>query len=146
MEWQVQLSELNYDLRETEAINKVVSSKWLTMGPEVDCFEKEFSAKLNFQSQGVFVSSATAGLHLILMGLGIGCNDEVIIPGLTFVSDANVILQLGAVPIFADCDSLENFNVSTRSILSKVTPKTKAIIVVHFAGYPMESNLSLAVN
>jgi dTDP-4-amino-4,6-dideoxygalactose transaminase len=138
MDWKIQLSELNYDWKEADSVRMVIESEWLTMGNLSIQFEKAFQDFIGHQHQGVFVSSATAGLHLILMALGLKPGDEVILPALTFVSDANVVLQLGATPIFCDSISLENFNISEQSIIEKVTEKTKCIIIVHFAGYPMD--------
>ena len=138
MDWTIQLCELNYGKEETEAVNRVLISEWLTMGMECEEFEKEFTHYIGHSQQGVFVSSATAALHLILMGHGVGPRDEVIVPALTFVSDANVIAQLGAKPVFADSTSLLNFNVSIEDILAKITHRTKAIVVVHFAGFPQD--------
>ena len=136
--WKIQLSELFHDHREKEAVNEVLDSGWLSMGERSATFEERFSAFIGLEHPSVFVSSATAGLHLALMALDIGEGDEVIIPGLTFVSDANVVTNLGATPVLADSVSINNFNVSTEAIVSKITKKTKAIIVVHFAGFPME--------
>lgn len=138
MDWKIQLSELNYDQKEAESVLNVIESEWLTMGNLSIQFEQEFQNFIGHKNQGVFVSSATAGLHLILMALGLKPGDEVILPALTFVSDANVVLQLGAKPIFCDSVSIENFNASEHSIIEKITDKTKAIIIVHFAGYPMD--------
>lgn len=138
MDWKVQLCELNYDEDEVHAVNRVLRNEWLTMGEETSEFEAEFTQLIKHENKGVFVSSATAGLHLILMALGIKQNDEVIIPGLTFVSDANVVAQLGARPVFADSVSLDNLNVSVDHIVSKITSNTKAIVIVHFAGFPMD--------
>ncbi|MDC1247404.1 DegT/DnrJ/EryC1/StrS family aminotransferase [Amylibacter sp.] len=138
MSWKIQLSELNYDDKEIESVRNVIQDEWLTMGKLSNQFEKEFQNYIEHENKGVFVSSATAGLHLILMSLGIKSGDEVILPALTFVSDANVVLQLGATPIFCDSISLQNFNVCEQSIIDNITERTKAIIVVHFAGYPMD--------
>lgn len=138
MDWKIQLSELNYDHKEAESVRNVIESEWLTMGNLSIQFEQDFQNFIAHKNQGVFVSSATAGLHLILMGIGLKPGDEVILPALTFVSDANVILQLGAKPIFCDSVSIKNFNASEHSIIEKVTDKTRAIIIVHFAGYPMD--------
>ena len=140
MNWKIQLSELNFDEQELAAVNEVLSSGWLSMGERCSAFERRFSEFVGSQEQSVFVSSATAGLHLALMALDVAEGDEVIIPGLTFVSDANVVVQLGAKPILADSVSLANFNASVDDIVSKITQKTRAIIIVHFAGFPM--NLS----
>ena len=79
MEWQVQLCELNYDRRELNAVNSVIESGWLTMGPIVAEFEKGMQKFLCAKHQGIAVSSATAGLHLILMNMEVGPGDEVII-------------------------------------------------------------------
>lgn len=137
MDWKIQLSELNYDNKEKVAVERILSREWLTMGETVLEFEEKFSRFLGEDVFSVAVSSATASLHLLLMAIDIGVGDEVIIPGLTFVSDANVVMQLGARPIFADANSVTDFNVSVDSIIKNVTEQTKAIIVVHFAGYPM---------
>lgn len=138
MDWRYQLSELNYSQEERDAVNEVIESRWITMGPEVKNFEDEFTEFLGGAFDSVAVSSATAALHLILMEAGIGPGDEVILPALTFVSDANVVRQLGAIPVFADSESLLDLNVSIDSIKRKFSSKTKAIIVVHFAGYIKE--------
>ena len=138
MDWAVQLCELNYGEEEIQAVGKVLQRKWLTIGEETIKFETEFAKFIGSKNPGVFTSSATAGLHLILMALGIKRNDEVIIPGLTFVSDANVVVQLGASPIFVDSTSLVDLNASYEAIIGAVTEKTKAIVIVHFAGFPMD--------
>jgi dTDP-4-amino-4,6-dideoxygalactose transaminase len=137
MNWAVQLCELNYDSNERVAVGKVLLSEWLTMGSLSNQFETEFQEYLGHRNQGIFVSSATAALHLILMSLGVSKGDEVILPALTFVSDANVVVQLGATPVFADSIGVTNFNVSPNAIIDKITKKTKAIVLVHFAGFPL---------
>ncbi len=70
--------------------------------------------------------------------LDVGAGDEVIIPALTFVADANVVRLVGATPVLADCASMEDWNVSAESIARKITPRTKAVIVVHYAGFPCD--------
>lgn len=136
--WKVQLSELNYDEKEQSAIRDVLKSEWLTMGERSITFEKEFSKFLGHKTQGIFVSSATAALHLILMHLGVGQRDEVIIPGLTFISDANVVRQLNAKVVFVDSKSKIDFNISLSQIKKSVTKNTKCVVIVHFAGFPCE--------
>lgn len=134
--WKTQLFELDYCSREKEAALGVLDRRWLTMGEEVEKFESEFSDFIGDGVESIAVSSCTAALHLSLLALGVGAGDEVIIPSLTFVAAANVVLAVGATPVFADCRSLLDWNVSTESISAKVTNNTKAIMVVHFAGYP----------
>ena len=135
--WKVQLFKLNYDQRESQAVKDVVDSGWITMGEKTKEFESAFST----YHDGVHctaVSSATAALHMSLLALGVGAGDEVIIPALTFVADINVVRMVGATPVLADCESYEDWNISARTIEQVITPKTKAVIVVHFAGYPCQ--------
>ena len=136
--WNIPLFDLDYDELEKNAVNEVLESKWLSSGAKTKEFESEFSKYLSNNALSTGVSSATAALHISLIIAGVGKNDEVIISGLTFVADANVVTMLNAEPIFCDVNSLENWNPNIEDIKEKVTEKTKAIIVVHFAGYPME--------
>jgi len=142
--WKVQLFKLNYDKRESQAVKDVVDSGWITMGEKTKEFEREFST----YHDGVHctaVSSATAALHMSLLALGISAGDEVIIPALTFVADINVVRMVGATPVLADCESYEDWNISARTIEQVITPKTKAVIVVHFAGYPCQMDEIVAL-
>lgn len=136
--WKIPLFDLNYDDQELNAAANVIRTGWLTMGDNTKGFEGAFSKFLEQKSLCTAVSSCTAALHMALIALEVEKNDEVIIPALTFVSDANVVSLVGGKVVLADCDSLENWNVSLKSIKKVVTKKTKAIIVVHFAGYPVE--------
>ena len=136
--WKVPLFDLNFDHREEAAVSAVMQTRWLTMGEQTKSFERQFSSFLGHNATSVAVSSATAALHMSLLALGIGLGDEVIVPALTFVADANVVCMVGATPVLADSESLDNWNVSAASIAEKITSKTKAVIVVHFAGYPCE--------
>lgn len=136
--WKIPLFDLDYAEEEKKAVVEVIESKWLSSGEKTKRFENEFS---NYLGQNVFstaVSSATAALHISLLIAGVKKDDEVIISGLTFVADANVVTMLNAIPVFADVNSLDDWNPNIEDIKSKVTDKTKAIIVVHFAGYPIE--------
>jgi len=135
-EWDIQLSELNYDSREKEAVNSVIKSGWLTMGENVKNFEDQFSSYLSDSTFCASVSSCTSALHLSLLAAGVKDGDEVISPSLTFVASVNAIMQTGAKPVLADCHSMDEWNVSLETIKVCVTERTKAIIVVHFAGYP----------
>ena len=135
--WKVQLFKLNYDERESQAVKDVVDSGWITMGEKTKAFENAFS-KVHDGVLSTAVSSATAALHMSLLALGIKEGDEVIIPALTFVADINVVRMVGATPILADCESYEDWNISAKSIEKVITPKTKAVIIVHFAGYPCQ--------
>ena len=134
--WNIQLFKLNFDHEEVQAVSDVVSSGWLSMGDKINEFENEFN---NYLSEGALcsaVSNGTASLHMGLLALGVKPGDEVIIPALTFVADANTVSLVGAIPVLADSNSIDDWNMSLESIEKKITAKTKAIIVVHYAGYP----------
>ena len=136
--WNIQLFKLNFDQREIEASSSVVASGWLSMGEEIKKFETDFGSFLGDGIHCKAVSNGTAALHMALLALGVGSGDEVIIPALTFVADVNVVNLVGATAILADATSLDDWNMSMNSIKAKITDKTKAIIVVHYAGYPIK--------
>ena len=136
--WKVQLFKLNYDEKESKAVKDVVESGWLTMGEKTKEFESQFSNMLGKDVKSTAVSNGTAALHMALLGLDIKEGDEVIIPALTFVADINVVKIVGATPILADCGSYDDWNITAESIEKVITPKTKALILVHFAGFPCQ--------
>lgn len=144
MEWKIPLSDIDLDDEEIEAVTKVLKSKWLSMGPVTQKFEKEFADYLGVK-HAFGVSSGTAALHIALKALGIEEGDEVIVPSLTFVATANSVLYCGAKPIFADIISLNNFNISPDDISEKITNKTKAITVVHYGGYPCDMDAIMEI-
>ena len=115
-----------------KVINKTLSQSMLTLGPQLERFEADF-CKYSKAKYAVAVSNCTAALHLSLMALGIGQDDEVIIPDLTFVADANAILACNAKPVVADINK-ENFFLSISNVKKNITKKTKAIIPVHIYG------------
>ena len=113
-------------------INRTLSQSMLTLGPQLEKFEVNF-CKYSKAKYAVAVSNCTAALHLSLMALGIGKDDEVIIPDLTFVADANAVLACNAKPIVADINK-ENFFLSISNVKKNITKRTKAIIPVHIYG------------
>jgi len=135
LNWKVPLADLNYDEQETQAVLEVLQSRWLTMGAVTQAFENEF-ARFTGARQAVAVSNATVALHLACLALGIGPGDEVIVPSLTFVASANAVLYTGAGVRFADILGPHELNISPESIERQITPHTKAILVVHYGGYP----------
>ena len=144
MERKIPLSDIDLDEEETEAVTKVLKSKWLSMGPVTQKFEDEFAKYLGVK-YAFGVSNGTAALHIAHKVLGIKEGDEVIVPSLTFVATANSVLYCGAKPVFADITSLNNFDISPDDILEKITDKTKAIIVVHYGGYPCDINAVMEI-
>jgi len=122
-----------------DAINEVVESirsGWLAMGPKTIRFEENFS-KYTGASWSLSVNSATAGLHTVLLALGIGPGDEVITTPMTFAATVNTIMFVGAKPVLADIDR-NTLNIDPDRIEKAVTKNTKAIIPVHFAGMPCD--------
>jgi dTDP-4-amino-4,6-dideoxygalactose transaminase len=136
--WKVQLFKLNFDGREADAVRRVVEGGWLTMGEQINEFEAKFGKYLGDDVLCTAVANGTAALHMALLALDVGPGDEVIIPALTFVADANAVRLVGAKPVLADCGSLDNWNVTAESIAQRITPATKAVIVVHYAGFPCD--------
>lgn len=123
-------------------LEEVLASGWLTQGPKVAAFERVF-AEQHEAAHAIAVTSCTTGLHLALVGLGVGPGDEVIVPAFTWIATANVVEQCGARPVFADV-STDDFNVIPEEILAKVTSKTRAIIPVHLFGLCADMDSLLA--
>lgn len=122
---------------EKAALSEVIDSGWITMGERVQQFEEEL-AKIHDVEDTVAVGSCTAGLHLVLHALGIGPGDEVLVPAMTFVATANCVLYVGATPVFVDIESIESPLMSLDDAAEKCTERTRAIILVHYAGYLAE--------
>lgn len=136
--WDIQLFKLNFDNREVSAASKVVEGGWLSMGENIQSFENSFGNFLGTDIYCKAVTNCTAALHMALLALDVKRGDEVIIPSLTFVADANVVNLVGAIPKLADANSLDDWNMSLKSIEKMITDKTKAVILVHYAGYPCQ--------
>lgn len=117
---------------EVEAVTRVLRSGWVGMGPETIAFENELAAFVGVPHV-VTVNSCTSALFLALVAHGIGPGDEVICPSLTWCATANVALYLGATPVFCDVDP-DTLCVTPETIASKLTPRTKAVMVVHYGG------------
>jgi len=121
---------------EIQAVNKVLRSKWITSGKKCREFEQAL-CKYTEAKHAVVLSSATSALFLLLKINGIGPGDEVITTPYTFASTANVIIHVGAVPVFADIEE-KTMNISPSDVASKITSRTRAVIPVHFAGNPAD--------
>jgi dTDP-4-amino-4,6-dideoxygalactose transaminase len=134
-ERRIPLSDLSYGPEEEAAVLRVLASRWLSSGPEVAAFESEFRDALGAK-HAVAVANGTAALHLGYLALELGPGDEVIQPALNFVAAANMTVALGCVPVLADVVSLDEPNISPREIERSVTAATKAVVVMHYGGYP----------
>lgn len=134
MDWLVPLSDLDFGAEEKEAVQRVMDRGWLAMGEITQQFEEAFSGMVGVK-HSIAVTNGTASLHLACRALGIGPGDEVIVPSLTFVATANAILYVGATPVFADITSEDNLNISVEDIERKISPRTRAIMVMHYGGY-----------
>lgn len=126
------------DITEAEiaAVTSVLHTPHLSLGPELPAFESEL-ARYHSVDHAVAVSSGTAGLHLALLTLGIGPGHDVIVPSFAFVAVANTILQVGATPVFAEIDPLP-LNLDPDAVERAITPRTRALLVVHTFGVPAE--------
>ncbi len=144
MVYKIPLFKLNFNHLEEEAVVSTLKSKWISIGPKCNEFEQDFSKMLN-SSHAISLSNCTSALHLSLLALNIKEGDEVLCPSLTFAATVNSIKYINAIPIFCDIDSVENPTISVEDIKKKITPKTKAIILMHFAGYSCDMTEIMAV-
>lgn len=121
---------------EIDEVVDSLKSGWLGTGPKVQRFEDMFKSYKGTK-HAVAVSSCTAALHLSMLALGIGPGDEVLVPTMTFAATANAVIHSGGIPVLVDCGR-ETMNIDLEDIKRKITPRTKAVIPVHFAGRPCE--------
>ncbi|MDQ1852316.1 DegT/DnrJ/EryC1/StrS family aminotransferase [Bacillus stercoris] len=128
---------------EIQEVTETLESGWLSKGPKVQQFEKEFAAFVGAK-HAVAVNSCTAALFLALKAKGIGPGDEVITSPLTFSSTANTIIHTGATPVFADIDE-NTLNIDPVKLEAAVTPRTKAVVPVHFGGQSCDMDAILAI-
>ena len=135
MEWKVPLADLAYGAEEEQAVLDVLHSRWLTMGAVTQQFEKEYAGFLGVK-HALAVSNATVALHLACLALGIGPGDEVIVPSLSFVATSNAVLYTGAQVRFADIIGPDDLTISPTAIETQITTRTRAVIVMHYGGYP----------
>jgi dTDP-4-amino-4,6-dideoxygalactose transaminase len=144
MKWRYPLSDIDLGREEEKEVLKVLRSGWLSTGPVTEKFEKAFSEYLG-AGYAIAVSNGTAALHLALASLGLREGDEIILPSLTFIAAANAVLYVGAKPVFADIVNSEGLNISPEEIEKKITKKTKAIMVMHYGGYPCDMKAILGI-
>lgn len=133
--YKIPLFELNFGVEEEQAVLDTLRSKWISTGPKTTAFETDFAGMLGVR-HALALANCTVALHLAMKILGIGTGDEVICPSLTFVATVNAIRYVDAVPVFADICGDADLTVDPQDIERKITPRTKAVVVMHYAGFP----------
>src|SRR5688572_6493985 len=132
------ITKVCFDDDDRRLVGEVLDSGWLLQGPKVASFESAFSRHLG-GGESIAVSSCTAGLHLLMLALGLKPGDEVIVPAFTWVATANVVELAGGRPVFVDID-LQTFNLCTDALAAVITPRTVGILAVHLFGRCAEMN------
>jgi len=135
--WRIPLTDVVVDAELADAVLEVVRSGWWSMGPRVEEFEQEFAGFCG-AAHGIAVANGTAALHLALLAVGCGPGDEVVVPSLNFVAAANTIKHTGAEPTFCDIVGPADLNLDPADIEAAVTSQTKALVVLHYGGYPCD--------
>jgi dTDP-4-amino-4,6-dideoxygalactose transaminase len=133
-DWLIPLGALNYGREEEDAVLRVLRSGWISMGSEVQGFEREV-AEFQRTKHAFAVANGTAALHLALLVLGITRGDEIIQPATNFVAAANMTTAMGATPVFADIISFDEPTIDPTHVEQLITAHTKAVIVMHYGGY-----------
>lgn len=144
MEFKIPLFELNFNEDEEKAVLETIRSKWISTGPKTTEFEKKFASMLN-ANHAIALSNCTVALHLALKLLDIKDGDEVICPSLTFVATVNCIRYVNANPVFADIKNPEDLTMDPEDIERKISPRTKAIIVMHYGGFSCDMKKIMSI-
>jgi perosamine synthetase len=140
----IPVNEILLNGNEKKYLLECIETGWISSeGPFVKQFEEKFAARVG-RRYGVAVSNGSVALDTAVVALGIGAGDEVILPTFTIISCAAAIVRIGAVPVVVDCDS-DTWNMNISQIEEKITPKTKAIMVVHIYGLPVDMEPLLAL-
>jgi len=137
MEWKIPLADIDFGVEEQEAVLSVLNSRWLTMGGVTREFEQAFEEYVGVK-HALAVANGTAALHMACLAADLQPGDEVIVPALTFVATANAVRYTGATPVFADIVSLDDLDLSPDQVELLITPRTKAVIVMHYGGNPCD--------
>ena len=135
--WRIPLSDIFVDDEIVTAVTKTVASGWWSAGPTVEEFEQTFAAFCGAR-HAIALSSGTAALHLALLACECGPGDEVILPSLNFVAAANAVGHAGATPVFCDIRGVGDLNLDPADVESAISPRTKAILVLHYGGFPCD--------
>ena len=138
-EWRVPLTDIVVPEQDVRAVLDCLESGWLTMGPRTQAFEDALERYVG-AGNAVTVSSGTAALHLACLAAGVGPGDEVIVPSFTFVASASAARYAGAEPVLCDVRGPQDFNIDPGDVARRITPRTRAVVAVHFCGYPADVN------
>jgi dTDP-4-amino-4,6-dideoxygalactose transaminase len=133
--WAVPLADLRVDAELLDAAGGALASGWWSLGPRVAAFEEEFAQRSGAR-HAIAVANGTAALHLALVAVGCGPGDEVVVPSLNFVAAANAIIHAGARPVFWDVHGVDDLNADPDDLAAAMTPATRAIVALHYAGHP----------
>jgi len=144
MNYKIPLFDLNFDEAEENAVLETIRSKWISTGPKTTEFENKFASMLNVK-HSIALSNCSVALHLAMKLLDIERGDEVICPSLTFVATANSIRYVDAIPVFADIKSFEDLTIDPEDVERKISPKTKAIMVMHYGGFACDMVRIMAI-
>ena len=144
MNWKVPLTDVTLGEEEALAAAEVVRSGWLSQGERVAAFEADFAAMVGVP-HAVAVNNCTVGLEVAYAAVGVVPGDEVVMPALTFVATANAARRLGATVVFADITSDDDLCVDPADVLAKVSPKTRAVVLVHYAGFAAMGREDVAI-
>ncbi len=128
------LFDLQLEEPDLDAVAETLRSGWLSMGPRTEAFEEVFAGQLGAR-HAIAVSSCTAALHLAYAAAGVGPGDQVIVPSYTFTATASAVLYCGGTPVFADIIGPGDLSIDPDEVQRLITPRTKVVVAVHFAGY-----------
>jgi dTDP-4-amino-4,6-dideoxygalactose transaminase len=142
--WRVPLSDIEVDDELANTVLDVVRSGWWSMGPQVGEFELEFASFCGAK-HALAVANGTASLHLALLAIGLEQGDEVIVPSVNFVAAANAIVHAGGKPVFCDLVGPDEPNLDPADIEAAVGPRTKAILALHYGGFPCDMDAIAAI-
>jgi len=142
--YKIPLFKLNFDEREIQAVTETIRSKWISTGPKCEELENLFIEMLDVK-YALSMSNCTDALHLSCILCNIKAGDEVLCPSLTFAASVNCIRYVGATPVFCDIVGYDDLNIDPDDIERKITPKTKAIVVVHIAGFPADMDRIMSI-
>ncbi|HTD07470.1 MAG TPA: DegT/DnrJ/EryC1/StrS family aminotransferase [Solirubrobacteraceae bacterium] len=122
---------------DVQAVADCLRSGWLTLGPRTQAFEGALASHVG-TPHAIAISSGTAALHLACRAAGLGHGDEVIVPAFTFIASASAARYVGATPVLCDVRGPHDFNIDIEDVARRITPRTRAVIAVHFCGYPAD--------